>query len=158
MPDAEIVSWQLGRPVRAFESVAVRCPHGFPAVTAQAPRTEDGTPFPTSFYLTCPWLVAAVSRLEAEGGVAHWTAEAQERPELRASLADAQARQRALRPELDVGIAGTANDRSLKCLHAHVAFALALPPYELGAQVLDEVNEPWCKDERCAEALAGADA
>jgi len=155
--DDEIVSWQLGRPARAFERVAVRCPHGFPAVTAQAARTEDGTPFPTSFYLTCPWLAAAVSRLEADGGVARWTEAAEQQSSLRASLAEAQARQRALRPELDVGIAGTANDRSLKCLHAHVAFALALPPYELGERVLDEVSERWCGDARCADALAGAD-
>lgn len=156
VPDEEIVSWQLGRPVRAFEGVSVRCPYGYPAVTVQAPATEDGTPFPTSFYLTCPWLVAAVSRLEAAGGVGRWTSEAAAQPDLRASLADAQRRQRRLRPELDVGIAGTANDESLKCLHAHVAFALARPPYLLGERVLDEVGERWCSDRRCDEALSAA--
>ncbi len=155
MSDEEIVSWQLGRPARAFRRVAVRCAHGFPAVTEQAPATDDGTPFPTSFYLTCPWLVAAVSRLEADGGVARWGAEAEASDELGSSLRDAQARQRALRPELDTGIAGTANDRSLKCLHAHVAFALARPPYLLGERIHAEIDEPWCSDARCALAPAG---
>ena len=152
MIDEEVVSWQLGRPARAFRKVAVHCPHGFPAVTEQAPSTADGTPFPTNFYVTCPWLVAAVSRLEAAGGVARWGNAAAEDAELGASLAEAQARQREVRPELDVGIAGTANDQSLKCLHAHVAFALAMPPYELGERVLAEIDEPWCNDQRCTAA------
>lgn len=122
-------------------------------MTEQSPNTATGTPFPTSFYLTCPWMVAAVSRLEAAGGVARWGEEAAARPELGASLAEAQARQRELRPELPVGIAGTRNDESLKCLHAHVAFAMAMPPYALGESVLAEIDERWCSDARCVGAL-----
>ncbi len=71
--DRAVVSWQLGRPARAFRRVAVRCPYGFPAVTEQAPFGTDGEPFPTTYYLTCPWLVAAIARLEAAGGVERWS-------------------------------------------------------------------------------------
>lgn len=71
------------------------------------------------------------------------------------SLRQAQAEQRRLRPELDVGIAGTSEDANLKCLHAHVAFALARPGYALGDGMLAEVDEPWCADGRCAEATPG---
>ena len=67
MDDKGVVSWQLGRPARAFRRVAVRCPYGFPAVTEQAPYGDDGTPFPTTYYLTCPWLVAGIARVEARG-------------------------------------------------------------------------------------------
>ena len=151
MSDEEVVSWQLGRPVRAFRRVVTRCPYGFPVVTEQSAKTFEGTPFPTSFYLTCPWLVAAVSRIEADGGVARWNTEAEEQPVLADSLSDAQERQRQLRPELDVGIAGTSNDRSLKCLHAHAAFALASPPYILGERILEEIESPWCSDRRCSK-------
>lgn len=151
--DPEVVSWQLGRPVRAFRGVALRCPFGFPAVTEQAPLTSDGTPFPTSFYLTCPWLVTAVSRIEASGGVVAWTERAAADAELGESLAEAQREQRSLRPELDVGIAGAANDSKVKCMHAHVAFALAKPGYVLGERMLAEIDEPWCADARCAEAV-----
>lgn len=153
MSDEEVVSWQLGRPARAFRRVAVECSHGFPAVTEQHPTTETGEPFPTTFYLTCPWLVAAVSRIEAAGGVGRWNEKAEQEPLLAESLAEAQARQRRLRPEPPVGIGGAANDRSLKCLHAHAAFALAAPPYLLGEQILEEVSERWCSDRRCAAAL-----
>ena len=65
-----------------------------PAVTEQAPFDVDGHPFPTQFYVTCPHLVAAISRLEAAGGVERWTRAAEEDDELARSLADAQAEQR----------------------------------------------------------------
>ena len=105
--DRRVVSWQLGRPARTFRRVAVRCAHGFPAVTEQAPFGPDGEPFPTTYYLTCPWLVAAVARLEAAGGVERWSRAAAEDRRLGASLARADREQRELRPELDVGIGGT---------------------------------------------------
>jgi hypothetical protein len=153
--DKGVVSWQLGRPARAFRRVAVRCPHGFPAVTEQAPYGDDGTPFPTTYYLTCPWLVAAIARLEAGGGVERFSRQAAADPALRASLEQADAEQRRLRPELDVGIAGTRSPGKLKCLHAHAAFALARPGYDLGDRIVEEAGDPWCPDARCGQASVG---
>jgi hypothetical protein len=141
--DREIVARQIGREPRAFRAVAVRCPFGRPAVTEQAPFDEDGRPFPTQYYVTCPHLVAAVSRLEAAGGVERWTRAARSDAELARSLDEAQAEQRRLRPELPAGIGGSTRDGSLKCLHAHAAFALARPGYELGDRILAEVPALW---------------
>jgi uncharacterized protein len=141
--DVEIVERQLGRRPRAFRAVAGRCPFGRPAVTEQAPFDENGRPFPTQFYVTCPHLVAAVSRLEAAGGVERWSEAAREDPVLAASLARAQAEQRRLRPELDAGIGGSTRSGSLKCLHAHAAFALAQRGYELGERILAELPALW---------------
>ena len=155
MDDERVVSWQLGRPARAFRRVATRCVHGFPAVTEQAPFADDGEPFPTTYYLTCPWLVAAIARVEAAGGVERFSRAAAGDSGLRRSLERADAEQRRIRPELDVGIAGTRSPGNLKCLHAHAAFALARPGYELGERVLGEVEERWCPDARCAQAPAG---
>ena len=90
MDDRAVVERQLGRRPRAFRSVAVRCPFGRPAVTEQTPFDEDGRPFPTQFYVTCPFLVAQISRLEAAGGVETWSRAAEADPELRASLERAQ--------------------------------------------------------------------
>jgi hypothetical protein len=148
-----VVSWQLGRPARPFRRVAARCAYGFPAVTEQAPFGPDGEPFPTTYYLTCPWLVAGIARLEAGGGVERFSRLAASDPELGRSLADADEEQRRLRPELDVGIAGTRSRENLKCLHAHAAFALARPDYELGERILAEAGERWCPDARCARAV-----
>src|SRR5712691_7105642 len=142
--DRAVVERQLGRPPRAFRRVVVRCPFGRPAVTEQRPHDDAGEPFPTTYWLTCPHLVAAVSRLEATGGVERWTREAAADPELIASLERAHSEQRALRPELEVGIGGARTGAgSLKCLHAHVAFALARPGYELGDRIVEELGPVW---------------
>jgi uncharacterized protein len=141
--DEEIVARQLGRAPRAFRRVAVRCPFGRPAVAEQEPFDADGRPFPTQYYVTCPFLVAAISRLEAAGGVDRWTRAAAADEKLASSLAGAHAEQRRLRPELDAGIGGSTRGGSLKCLHAHAAFALARPGYELGDRILAELPSLW---------------
>jgi uncharacterized protein len=143
MDERAVVERQLGRAPRAFRRVAVRCPFGNPAVTEQAPVDESGAPFPTTYWLTCPFLVAQVSRLEAAGGVERWTRAAAEDDELARSLRDADAEQRRLRPELDAGIGGSTRSGSLKCLHAHAAFALAQPGYALGDAILAELPSLW---------------
>ena len=104
--DRAVVERQLGRPPRAFRRVVVRCPFGRPAVTEQTAYDDAGEPFPTTFWLTCPHLVAAVSRLEAAGGVERWSAAAREDDALGRSLERANDEQRSLRPELDLGVGG----------------------------------------------------
>ena len=146
--DLAAVETQLGRPPRGTHAVGHRCPCGLPDVVVTEPRLPDGTPFPTTYYLTCPWLVAAIARLEAAGGVERWSLEAASDPALRASLERADREQRELRPELDVGIGGTREPGKLKCLHAHAAFALAEPGYELGMRILAEA-EPVYPADRC---------
>ena len=152
MHNRALVERQLGRPPRAFRRVAVRCPHGRPAVTEQSPYDDAGEPFPTTFYLTCPALVAAVSRLEAAGGVERWSARSAEDPELAASLEEAHAEQRRIRPELPLGVGGAQpGARSLKCLHAHAAYALARPGYVLGEAILAELRPLWPHDRCCTD-------
>lgn len=165
MEDRAVVERQLGRPPRAFRRVAVRCPFGRPAVTEQAPYDPAGEPFPTTYYLTCPHLVAAVSRLEAAGGVERWTEAAAGDPRLVESLLSATEEQRVVRrrlaagvtgrddgSSLKLGIGGASDPARLKCLHAHAAFALARPGYELGEQMLSELDPLWpeacCMDSR----------
>jgi hypothetical protein len=162
--DRTIVAAQLGREPRAFRRVVVRCPFGRPAVTEQSPYDDDGEPFPTTYYLTCPHLVASVARLEAAGGVERWSRSAREDPDLADDLDRATERQRALRralsggkrgrdggTSLELGIGGSRNPMRLKCLHAHVAFALAHPDYELGNRVLAELGPLW-PDRCCTHA------
>jgi uncharacterized protein len=143
MHDREIVEQQIGRPPRAFRRVVARCPYGKPAVTEQAPFDESGEPFPTSYYLTCPYLVAAIARLEAAGGVEQWSRLVREDPRLGESARRGHEEQRRLRPELPGGIGGQTRTGGLKCLHAHAAFALARPGYEVGERILAEVEPRW---------------
>jgi uncharacterized protein len=161
--DRALVEQQLGRSPRAFLRVARRCPFDRPAVTEQAPYDLAGEPFPTTYYLTCPHLVAAVARLEAAGGVERWSGAVARDPELRESLERASDEQRAVRRELaageggrddgaslELGIGGSRNPAQLKCLHAHVAYALAHPGYTLGERILAEVESPWPTGRCCS--------
>jgi uncharacterized protein len=150
--DRAIVERQLGRRPRAFRRVAVRCPYGRPAVTEQAPFDESGEPFPTTYWLTCQRLVAAIARLEADGGVERWSRLAQEDPELGESVRQAHEDQRRLRPELPGGVGGQTRTGGLKCLHAHAAFALARPGYVLGERILAEVEPLWPPRQCCTQA------
>ena len=161
--DRELVARQLGREPRAFGRVVVRCPFGRPAVTEQRPYDDEGEPFPTTYWITCRYLVAALSRLEAEGGVERWSVAAAEDPALGASRERADEEQRRIRRELaagetgrdggaslELGVGGAGRSGSLKCLHAHAAFALARPGYELGERIVAEVEPRW--PERCCLA------
>src|SRR5215211_2091356 len=62
--DFDVVARQLGRRPRPFR-VAARCPFGLPSVI----ENEHTREMPTSFWVTCPSLVAAISRVESTGGV-----------------------------------------------------------------------------------------
>jgi hypothetical protein len=167
--DAErrVVEKQLGRRPRAFARVVVRCPFSRPAVTEQSPYDDSGDPFPTTYYVTCRHLVAAISRLEAAGGVERWSERAQQEPDLAESLARATEEQRRVRAELaggrtgsdqgaslELGIGGSRKPEQLKCLHAHVAYAMARPGYELGERIAEEIVPLW--PERCC--MEGTDA
>lgn len=163
MDDADVVALQIGRRPRALRRVVVRCPWGRPAVTEQAPYDMHGRPFPTTYYLTCPHLVAAIARLEAAGGVERWSRVAADDPELARSLAEATEEQRRIRrelagksdddPSLALGIGGSRSPSHLKCLHAHAAFALARPGYALGERILAEVEPLWPEGRCCTDRL-----
>jgi uncharacterized protein len=168
--DRTVVERQLGRRPRAFRRVVARCPFGLPAVTEQVPYDPDGEPFPTTYWLTCPHLVAAVARLEAAGGVERWSRAVAEDPTLSASLDRATEEQGRLRRDLaggrlgsdegaslDFGIGGSRSPGHLKCLHAHVAFALARPGYAVGERILEEVAEPWPTAGCCSDGLRSRD-
>jgi uncharacterized protein len=163
MDDRSVVAAQLGRPPRALRGVAVRCPFGRPAVTEQEPYDPSGEPFPTTYYLTCPHLVAAVARIEAAGGVERWTEAVDRHPELAGSLERATNEQRAIRrglaagrvgrdegASLELGIGGASSPPRLKCLHAHVAYALARPGYLLGDRIVAEIGSVWPAEKCCS--------
>ena len=137
----------------------MRCPHGAPAVVRQAGYLDDGEPFPTTFYLTCPAAVARLGALEDAGGVERYQRLVVADAAAAESYAWGTARQRELRSpapsmrdggrSLTLGIGGTERDGAVKCLHAHAAFALAEPSYDLGRRMLDEAAPLYPSDRCC---------
>jgi hypothetical protein len=153
--DLDVLREQLGRAPRGVVDVAARCVCGRPTVVRTAPRLEDGTPFPTTFYLTCPPAVAAVSGLEARGVMRAMTARLAGDPGLaaayRAAHEDYLARRAALGrvPEID-GVSAGGMPTRVKCLHVLVAHALVAGPgvNPLGDEALALVRDTWRPD-RC---------
>ena len=148
--DAAVVEAQLGRPSRGAVGVAWRCPCGKPGVVATAPRLPDGTPFPTTYYLTCPRAVAAVSTLESEGVMAEMTARLADDPDLAADYRAAHEAYLAARAELgDVpeieGISAGGMPTRVKCLRVLVGHALAAGSgvNPLGDEAVEAIGPFW---------------
>lgn len=146
--DRAVVAAQIGREPRATASVAARCPFGFPAVTHQAPNDDEGRPFPTAYYVTCPHLVRQIDRVEAAGGVRRFEAAIASDASLRESTSIAHERHARVDGR-GSRIAASTDPDHLKCLHAHAGFELALGGHPLGAEVLREAAPRWCDDARC---------
>jgi hypothetical protein len=129
--DIATVSAQLGRPARDVIGIAARCVCGAPTVVATRPRLDDGTPFPTLYYLCSPAATAAVSTLEATGVMPELAAllvdETQDRYTAahEAYLADRNGIQ--FVQEID-GISAGGMPTRVKCLHALVAHTLSAGP------------------------------
>jgi uncharacterized protein len=146
--DLAAVAEQLGRPPRAVRAVAARCPCGLPAVVQTAPRLDDGTPFPTLYYLTCARLASRLGGLEADGRMREMTERLADDPELADAYRRAHesylAERDAIEP-LGTQVSAGGMPGRVKCLHVHVAHALAAGPgvNPFGDETLAELGEWW---------------
>ena len=131
--DIAEVSRQLGRPARNILAIAARCVCGRPLVVQTSPRLENGTPFPTLYYLTQPAATAAVSTLEASGLMVELQALLAENEEIAQQYLEAHNSYLAER-EAILQVAETADFSAggmpsrVKCLHALIGHSLAKGP------------------------------
>lgn len=160
--DQTLLQAQLGRPARGAVAVAARCLCLAPVVVVSAPLLPDGTPFPTTYYLTLPPATAAISELESQGRMAQLSERLQQDEKFAAAYAAAHEAFLADRSQLAAGLgqsqlhingisAGGMPNR-IKCLHALAAHALAAGPgvNPVGDIALAEVNHRWRIDQcRC---------
>lgn len=152
-----LVAEQIGRAPRTPWRAAALCSFGRPTVIVSPSRLDDGTPFPTYAWLTCPHLLEHVSEAESAGATARFARRAACEPSLAAALAALDGRVRELRALESggddacaaVGIGGQRDPLGVKCLHVHVALALLGEADPLGRELLG-VIEPECSADRCA--------
>lgn len=130
--DREVIETQIGRPLRAESEVVARCHLEMPIVVRVPPHLDDGTPFPTLYWLTCPLATTRIGRLEGAGGVKRMETKAAADSGFAAALERAHASYAAERDALATeaeapvpsgGVGGSA--RGVKCLHAHYAHHVA---------------------------------
>ena len=150
-PDDEAaIGRQLGRAPRSIHEVGHRCPCGNPDVVTTEPRLDDGTPFPTTFYLTCPRAASLIGTLEGSGLMKEMQARLGEDAELAAAYRRAHETYLEFRaglgevPEIHGVSAGGMPDR-VKCLHVLAAHSLAAGRgvNPLGDEVVDRLGEWW---------------
>ncbi len=152
MNDREIVAAQLERSPRSPIDVIARCHLEMPVLIAVPPFLDDGTPFPTRYWLTCPLAVRRIGRVEAAGGVKVAEVALGSDSELAArhkAAAERYARERdslipdgstGPRPRGGVGGAGS----GVKCLHAHYADHAAGNDNPVGARTAHSVEPLNC--------------
>lgn len=156
--DLEVLREQLDRVPRGVVGIAARCVCGRPLVVKTAPRLEDGTPFPTTFYLTCPPIVKGCSVLEAEHIMESFNELLANDKDIAAAYARAHCDYIARRDELGeveeiAGVSAGGMPTRVKCLHALVGHALAAGPgvNPIGDLALEMLAERglWSR-ERCS--------
>ena len=148
--DLRAVEQQLGRVPRGVAEVAHRCPCGRPDVLRTEPRLPDGTPFPTTYYATCPRLTGAISTLETSGMMREMTERLGHDPALAAAYVRAHEdylRRRAELgsvPEIE-GISAGGMPTRVKCLHVLIGHSLAAGPgvNPLGDEALAALPQWW---------------
>jgi uncharacterized protein len=153
-----VVSAQLGRPARGRPAVVHTCGYGLPTVVRVAPRLEDGTPFPTTFWLTCPVLRSRVGRLEAEQAMVALNERLADEPAFAAAYASAHERYLSFRDGLgdplpDATVSAGGMPRHVKCLHVHAAHHLATGDNVVGAWTVEQATPAPCS-EPCVSGAA----
>lgn len=131
--DLEALREQLGRIPRGVVAIAARCRCGRPTVVRTAPRLPDGSPFPTTYYLSHPAAVKGCSTLEAEHLMDELNADLAQDAGLAAAYARAHEDYLARRAELGrveeiEGVSAGGMPTRVKCLHAVLGHTLAAGP------------------------------
>lgn len=148
--DVAAIEAQLGRTPRGIHAIGHRCPCGNPDVVTTEPRLPDGTPFPTTFYLTCPRAASLIGTLEGNGVMNEMTERLEQDAELAQAYAAAHERYLEARAEIGhveeiEGISAGGMPNRVKCLHVLAGQSLAqgrgMNP--LGDEVLDALGEFW---------------
>lgn len=168
--DVDIVHRQLSRMPRGMVAVGARCVCGRPLAVITRPCLEDGTPFPTTFYLTSPEAVKAVSRIEAEGFMRECNDLLKNDAKIAEQYKNASESYKAFRHALalrlkdseehilDISAGGMPS--RVKCLHALLAQTLVMGKgvNPIGDIVLNRIVDefdpsvcrctiPWCDDD-----------
>lgn len=163
--DHDVVARQLGRTPRPFSEVCRRCRYDYPQVILTEPlhrHRDRWQVFPTVYWLTCPMLARAISRLEAEGQIRVYEERLRTEPELAARMEQAhreaaadrvarvpeemrrsleRERPREARALAQTGVAGIRSTDGVKCLHAHYADFVGRGGNPIGADVHRQLVE-----------------
>lgn len=152
--DRVVIETQIGRSLRVDSDVVSRCHFGLPVVLRVPPLLDDGTPFPTLYWLTCPLATARIARLESSGGVKRMETKTETDEQFGNEMTAAH---RSYETERDALLAedadpapsgGVGGSSGIKCLHAHYAHTRSGGENPVG-RLVQQWIEPLDCTERC---------
>lgn len=166
--DLVVVSRQLGRKMKNRFWVVRRCNFGYPVIIKTDPIGPNG-PFPTLFWLTCPFLRKEIGKLESKGYIKKYQTLLKQNPQLYYDYLNAHRKTREkrisfakkLHPDVELsnplfsslfnGIGGILNLENVKCLHLQVANFLGGIENPIGKMVIEsELSTLECDDSFCS--------
>lgn len=140
--DLQVIKEQLEREPDNLLDIIKYCPSGKPAVLLTVPFGEDQNVFPTIYWLSCPYLVKEVSKLEDKGLIKKLTLKLKKNKLFRKRMErehEVYARKRMalleqkkidaikkISPDIikvlkNSGVGGIRDKNGIKCLHTHLA-------------------------------------
>ena len=150
--DSKIVELQIGRKLRSNSEVSCRCHLNIPAVIKVPPKLDDGTPFPTTFWLTCPMYSKKIGSLESHGLIKELDKDIDNNPNLKKQWETRQISYEQERDKLETiesgpkasgGVGGATE--SIKCLHSHTADELSTGENIIGKIVIESIGGFNCE-------------
>ena len=150
--ELKIVEQQIGRKLRSDSQISCRCHFNIPAVIKVPPKLDDGTPFPTTYWLTCPMYNKKIGTLESHGMIneldnvlmknqnlkKEWQSRQDSYKKERDSIQEPKAKYRS-----SGGVGGATE--SIKCLHSHTADELSTGLNPVGKIVIESVGYFNCE-------------
>ena len=145
--DKQIIEAQIERSLRSDVQTSSRCHLDLPAAIKVPPNLDDGTPFPTTYWLTCPMYNKKIGALESQGLIAQLDNEILNNPKLRKEWnerqisyqEERQVSQDQTNEHLPTGGVGGATE-SIKCLHSHTADEISTGKNPIGKIVIESIG------------------
>jgi len=156
--DSKIVEIQIGRKLRSSVEVSCKCHFNLPVTVKVPPKLDDGTPFPTTYWLTCPMYSKKIGTLESQGLIKILDKEIENNEILQKKWRERQISYEYERdlnknsqlPRATGGVGGAKD--SIKCLHSHTADELSTGKNVIGQIVIESIGGFNC-EEPCIEKL-----
>lgn len=167
--DLKIVEHQLEREINNMQDVVKRCKYGYPQVIQSFPIKEK-KPFPTLYWLTCPFLSEEVSKLESYHKIKEVEDMIQNNKELKRQMHELHTKEIEKRLNIlgenikflpqniqkklkETGIGGTKDFSKVKCFHMHYACFLVDEENPIGEMIDHWIGKRNCEEERCKELI-----
>ena len=163
--DENIISFQLKSKITNLHSVVKKCKYGYPVTIQSLPyKIQNGEklPFPTTFWLTCPYLRRKIGTLESNGYIDKAKEMLKDKNTLNEFI---KAREITIQTRLsmvdknfkyykylsELGIGGSKDDLKIKCLHLHVANYFKTQVNPIGKWILENLENTECSDCECCK-------